>query len=37
MLKMGLMATAVELLTALYVLSVRLDVYFWGKCASLLV
>ena len=36
-LKMGLTATAVELLTALDVLSVRLDVAFWGKCASLLV
>jgi len=36
-LKMGLTATAVELLTALNVLSVRLGVVFWGKCASLLV
>jgi hypothetical protein len=37
MLKMGLTAIAVELLTALDVLSVRLRMLFWGKCASLLV
>jgi len=36
MLKMGLTATAVELLTRVYILSGRLEVLFWGKCASLL-
>jgi hypothetical protein len=37
MLKMGFTATAAELLTAMYFLSVRLRMGFRGKCASFLV
>jgi hypothetical protein len=37
MLKMGLTAIAVELLTRVYILSGRLIMVFLGKCASLLV
>jgi hypothetical protein len=37
MLKIGFTATAVELLTAMYFLSVRLRIGFRGKWASFLV